>query len=71
MAKRPKDSPTEEGQRVILRGRGHLGTITKIDDRDWVWVDWDEPKTGAKICHANELQFSPNGGHHGSNGKRL
>lgn len=53
--KRPKDSPTESGQRVLLRGRGVFGTIRKIDEGGWVWVNWDEPKSGADICHVNEL----------------
>lgn len=53
--RRPKDSPTQVGQRVMLRGRGVLGTIRKLDERGWVWVSWDEPKSGADICHVNEL----------------
>lgn len=56
MAKRPKDSPTDIGQRVILRGRGAVGEIYKIDEGGWVWVKWEDPKAGgAKICHVNEL----------------
>lgn len=54
MAKAPKDIPTADGQRVMLRGRGYLGTVTKIDGT-WVWVKWDGPETGADIHHAYEL----------------
>lgn len=57
MAKRPKDSPTEVGQRVILRGRGSLGSVERIDDGGWVWVTWDVPKSGPSICHVNELSL--------------
>ena len=55
MAKRPKDSPTAVGQKVILRGRGIVGEITKLDDGGWAWINWEDPKAGAKICHVNEL----------------
>lgn len=53
--KRPKDSPRETGQRVLLRGRGELGTVVRIDEGGWVWINWDEPKGGPDICHVNEL----------------
>jgi hypothetical protein len=56
MAKRPKDSPNHEGQRVILRGRGIVGTIDKLDEGGWCWVRWLDPNAkAAKICHVNEL----------------
>lgn len=56
MAKIPKDSPTAEGQRVVLRGRGAVGTVTRMDDAYWVWVDWDEGQPKApKICFITEL----------------
>lgn len=61
MAKAPKGIPTEDGQRVTLRGRGHCGTVTKIND-NWVWVQWDD-EIGtdgcAEIHHAFELQVVP------------
>ena len=53
--KRPKDSPTKEGQRVIWRGRGALGTVQKMDERGWVWVAWDEGMNAPRVCHQNEL----------------
>jgi hypothetical protein len=59
MAKRPKDSPTEKGQRVIWRGRDKSGTIDKIDE-DWVWVIWDQPEDGPRICHVFELKIDDN-----------
>lgn len=58
MAKRPKDSPTEAGQRVLWRGRNKFGTIDKISE-DWVWMKWDDPEDGPSICHANELALQP------------
>jgi hypothetical protein len=54
VAKRPKDSPTEKGQRVLWRGRAKAGVVKQIDG-DWVWVSWDEPEDGPMICHAHEL----------------
>jgi hypothetical protein len=58
MAKEPKNIPTECGQRVVLRGRGHVGSVIKIDEK-WIWVNWDESSVGndgrAKIHHAYEL----------------
>lgn len=56
MAKRPKDSPTHEGQRVILRGRFAVGTIDKMNEDGWCWVRWHDPDAkAAKVCHVNEL----------------
>lgn len=60
MTKIPKDAPTEVGQRVVLRGRGQFGTVSRIDDGGWVWVTWDQspyasnPKA-PKICFVTEL----------------
>lgn len=57
MAKAPKGIPTTHDQRVMLRGRGHLGTVTKIDDK-WVWVRWDDQIGNdgrAEIHYAYEL----------------
>lgn len=54
--KKPKDSPTSEGQRVLLRGRGAIGTVEKIDEDGWVWVRWHDPKDKApKVCFVTEL----------------
>ena len=55
--KRPKDSPTEKGQRITWRGRNKSGTIKQIDG-DWVWVTWDVPEDGPMICHAYELALN-------------
>lgn len=60
MAKMPKDAPTEKGQRVLLRGRGAMGTVDRIDEGGWVWVVWDQsplmssPKI-PRICFVTEL----------------
>jgi hypothetical protein len=51
----PKDSPTAIGERVVLRGRGASGVVSKIDEGGWVWVDWDEGVRAPKICFVSEL----------------
>lgn len=56
--KRPKDRPTEVGQRVVWRGRGVYGVTEKMDEFGWVWVKWDEGGKAPRICHQNELAIA-------------
>lgn len=51
----PKDSPTQIGQFVELRGRGALGMVEKIY-HGWVWVTWNIGTTAPKICSITELK---------------
>lgn len=53
--KTPKDSPTEAGQKVSLRGRDAKGVVEKITKDGWVWVEWEPNKRAPLICHVNEL----------------
>lgn len=54
--KRPKDSPNAVGQRVELRGRGFVGTVSHYDPvSEWTRVNWDDAN-GVKVCHAFELK---------------
>lgn len=53
--KAPKDIPTRQGQRVVLRGREHRGTVAKLNG-NWAWIDWDQKDCGAAtINHTYEL----------------
>ena len=56
MAKAPKDSPTEVGQRIIWRNRNNKGVIKMING-DWAWVRWDQRGGGPEICHLYELKI--------------
>lgn len=64
MAKLPKDSPSEAGQIVELRGRGGTGELIFIHPESdwcqvaWSWEDWNvEDPIVAHICHRSELRI--------------
>ena len=62
MAKAPRNSPTEAGQRVLLRAnRERRGLITEFTPRQWCVMKWDDGlKLGVpKMCHAYELELLP------------
>lgn len=54
----PKDSPTEVGQRVCLRGApDRRGTIVRlVRQPSWMFIVWDEVGGAPGICHQNELK---------------
>ena len=57
MAKKPKIT-LSVGQQVKLRGRPPFGTLSRVDDRGWAWVNWSSwcIIAGPKICHIDELE---------------
>lgn len=57
MAKTPKDSPPEVGDRIGMRGRPGKGVVATILMRPgWVETIWDDGIDHPRICHINELR---------------
>lgn len=55
--KTPKDSPSEAGDRIEMRGRPGKGIIATILARPgWVETIWDDGAENPRICHVNELK---------------
>jgi hypothetical protein len=53
MAK-PQNIPAV-GDRVALKGRAAVGTLTKVlSDCLWAYVEWET--AGPKVCHLYELE---------------